>query len=190
MINKRNILQLRLIPLILCISILSLHVVGAEPQNKPYQDQECSERLDQAEESYYNGDLDQAILLARQCSEDKNVSNDIRLHAYKILARSFLIKEDMNSAKNTVLLILQINPEYQATIEEESPNFVKLVDETRAEHTQMAAAEETSTINPWIWVGAGGVAATAIIIMVAGGSSGSEEPTPTNNNLPLPPALP
>ncbi len=93
-------------------------------------------RLDQAEESYYNGDLDQAILLARQCSEDKNVSNDIRVRSYKILARSFLIKEDMNSAKNTVLLILRINPEYQATIEEESPRFVKLVNETRVEHAQ------------------------------------------------------
>ena len=190
MINKLNFLQLRLIPLILCVSILSLHALGAEPHDKPYQDQECHERLDQAEESYYNGDLDQAILLARQCSEDKNVSNDIRVRSYKILARSFLIKEDMNSAKNTVLLILRINPEYQATIEEESPRFVKLVNETRVEHAQMTATEETSTINPWIWVGAGGVAATAIIIMVAGGSSGDEEPTTTNNHLPLPPAFP
>ena len=99
------------------------------------------------------------------------------------------MKEEPELAKKAVVSLLQLNPDYQPTIEEESPRYVKLVTETRAEQAQLQAAQESAGINPWVWIGAGGVAAAAVIVIVAGGSGG-DEISNTNQPLPAPPVLP
>jgi len=192
MINKKNISQKRLILILLCFSILSLQVLNAVPLLIAPDDQDCQEKLDQAEESYYNGDLDPAILLVRQCLEDPSISKDTRVRAYKILARCHLAQDKLDLAKKAISLILQLEPNYQPTLEEESPRFVDLVTEIRAEQAQLRATQESTGTTPWIWIGAGGVAAVAVIVIVATGSGGEENNNTTNTRQPLspPPALP
>lgn len=184
-----NKYELRILPLTLCMALLYAQVISAAPMFVAADEQSCKSKLDQAEESYYNGDLDQSIILAQQCLEDSLLSKDARIRAYKILARAYLTKEEFDLAKKTVLLLLEHDPNYQPTLEEESPRFVNLVTEARVEQARLKAEQDKAGINPWIWIGAGSAAAAAIIVIVATGSAG-EENNNTNHALPGPPALP
>jgi hypothetical protein len=189
MIKRINRSNSRPLPLALSSVLLYLQVMTAAPLVTVADEQTCISNLDQAEESYYNGDLDKSINLVNQCLTDSLLSKEIRIRAYKLLARSYLSKEDVDLAKKTVLLLLEIVPTYQPTIEEESPHFVKLVTDTRAEQARIRAEQEKTGMSPWVWIGAGGAAAAAIIVLVATGSGG-EENNNTNQPLPGPPALP
>jgi len=189
MISRISEYNSRLLLLSLCAALLYLQVMSAAPLLSTADEQSCISKLDQAEESYYNGDLDQSIMLVHQCLEDSLLSKDTRIRAYKILARSYLMNEEFDLAKKTVLLLLDLDPTYQPTIEEESPRFVNLVAEARVEYANLKAEQEKGGITPWILIGAGGAAAAAIIVLVATGSGGDEKNN-TNQPLPGPPALP
>jgi hypothetical protein len=175
--------------LALCTAMLHTQLASAAISNQSEVDQECQTRLDQAEENYYNGDLTQAILLIRQCLGDKTLQKETLTRAYQILARCHLAAQEPDSAKKAIIAVLQIDPAYQPTIEQESPSYVKLVLETKKEQATRAAKQETTGINPWIWIGAGSAAAVAVIVLVAGGS-GDDQSNNNSQALPSPPMLP
>jgi len=189
MINIKRTIRSRRVLLLLSFLLLHFQIRNAAAISTPGNEQSCKARLDQAEEHYYNGELDKSIILVRQCLETTSLNNDESIRAHKILARCYLVKQEIQSAKQNVRLLLQINPDYQPTIEEESPGFVKLVNEVRVERATIEAAQEKAGITPWIWIGAGGAAAAAVIVLVTTGSGGE-----SNNNssqpLPAPPPLP
>ena len=189
MLYKRNMDCSHLILILICLSLLFSQVMTATQLNGLPDDPDCQEKLDQAEESYYDGNLDQSILLARQCLEDPSITTETRVRAYKILARSYLSKDESDLAKKTVISLLRLDPDYIPTIEEESPHFVDLVTKTRAEQAQLQTVQKAGSISPWIWIGAGGAAAAAVIVIISG-SSGSEENKNTSQSLPAPPMLP
>jgi len=182
----------KLLRLILCLMLLYLQFISTVPLLSAADEQSIRTKLDQAEESYYNGDTQQSITLVRQCLADSLISKESRIRAYKILARSYLALEDFAAAKENVLLLLNIDPAYQPTIEQESPRFVALVDEARAEYAVMNSRQpvpQKTGIKSWMLWGAGGAAVTAIII-IAATSSGGTDNNSTNQPLPAPPPLP
>jgi hypothetical protein len=189
MINTIYKWNSRIILLALCVALLNFQLISAEPLRIAGDEQSCMSKLEQAEESYYNGDLDQAILLANECLAETAINKVIRIRAYKILARTYLAKDQLNLAKNSIISLLDLDPTYQPTIEEESPRLVNAVAEVRTERERLKAEQEKAGISPWVWIGAGGAAAAAIIVLVATGSGGDETDT-TNQPLPGPPALP
>ncbi len=188
MISRKGGYNSPVVFLSLALFLLHFQVMNAAPMQITGDEQSCQAKLDQAEESYYNGEPDLSISLVSQCLENTSLSKDAIVRAHKILARCHLVKEDTTGAKKQIRLLLQVNPAYHPTIEEESPRFVSLVAEMKEEQAKMAATQEKTGIIPWIWIGAGSVAAAAIIIVASG--SGGEENTGTNNPLPAPPVLP
>jgi hypothetical protein len=149
-------------------------------------------KLDQAEESYYDGDLDKAISLVHQCLADSTINKDNRLRSYKILARIYLSKEDQEGAKDAVLKILQLDPQYLPNIEEEAPPYVNFVTDIKKEQNQLAAAKHVqaeSGIRKWVWIGASSAAAAVLLVLVASASGGGDEDN-TPSSLPGPPQLP
>ncbi len=189
MINTKRPNRSPLLLMLFSFLLLHFQIMNAAPASIPGNEQSCKARLDQAEEHYYNGELDKSIVLVRQCLENTSLNNDESIRAHKILARCYLATQEIVSAKQNVRLLLQINPEYQPTIEEESPGFVKLVNEVRVEQAHMEAAQEKAGITPWIWIGAGSAAAAAVIVLVTTGSGG-ESNNNSNQPLPAPPTLP
>lgn len=189
MINRINKCNSRIILLALCVALLNLQLISAEPLLSAGDEQSCISKLEQAEESYYNGDLDQALFLTNQCLADSALKKELRIRAYKIRARAYLAKDQLDLAKTSILLLLDLKPTYQPTIEEESPRFVNAVAEVRTERERLKAEQEKAGMSPWVWIGAGGAAAAAIIVIVAT-SSGSGVDNTTNQPLQGPPALP
>lgn len=196
--NNEKEYSTRLIRLSLCSVLLYLQVIGTAPMLIAADEQTSAKaKLDQAEESYYNGEPRQAIMLAQQCLDDSLLSKDNLIRANKILARSYLTLEEPDLAKETVLLLLELDPAYQPTIEQESPRFVNLVNEARVEYARLEAeraqqaqqAQQKTSIKPWMWIGAGSVGVAAIIVVVATSAGGTDNNN-TNQPLPAPPPLP
>ncbi len=185
--NSPNIITIYLI-----LAFFHLQVIFLTPQGNSAlyaSDQSgCSERLDQAEEYYYDGDFDKTIEIVNQCLQEQSISNNDRTRAHTILARTYLTKEDIRTAKENVRIILTLEPEYQPTIEQETPKFVNLVAEVRKEQDQLAATEAASGISSWFLIGAGSVAAVAIIAIVASGSG--DKAVVQKTALPKPPNFP
>jgi len=189
MIRSNHSFWSNLLILTLCLGLINIQLLNAVPMPRSLDEQECLSHLDQAEENYYNGDLDQSISLVRQCLESQNLQTDTRIRAYKILARCYMAGQQPDSAKKAIIFILNLDPSFQPTIEQESPRFINLVTETKKEQALLVKAGKKTLGKPWIWIGAGGVAVAAVIVLVAAGS-GAEEGNNQNQALAAPPALP
>ena len=153
-------------------------------------DKDLAAKLDKAEESYYNGDLDIALAVVLECLREPNLGDSIQLRANKILAHILLSKEETDAAKDAVFRVLELESAYQPTIEEEAPRYIALVEEARREFSQRKAvlAQSESGISSWVWIGAGGAALVATaVLLLSGSGSGSDQ---KSAKLPLPPALP
>ena len=188
--NKRRIIILSLIPALLYLQLFCT-ITGSDSNLYAFDQLSSGDRLDQAEENYYNGDFDKVIELVNQCLKDESLSIAHRLRAHKILARTFLAKDDLKSTRENIKLILALEPSYQPTIEQETPRYVNLVAEMQAEQAQLALSQKESGWNQWLLIGAGSAAAVALIVLVASGGGDDGAPNDTKNNpLSQPPAFP
>jgi tetratricopeptide (TPR) repeat protein len=191
MIYRINQYYSRLVLLYVVLAVLHLQVYSGSGLVFASDDQSCETQLDQAEESYYGGNLELAIALIRQCLDDTSISRTVRVRAYTILAKTYIAKEEPENAKDAMRKILEIEPSYLPTIEQESPRYVNLAAEVREEQAFLQLESKETGISPWVWIGAGSAAAAAavVIVLVASGSAGGE-PGSSSNALPAPPDLP
>jgi hypothetical protein len=185
-IHFNGFISLYLIP-----ALLFLQIFWFLPDNNQslfaVQGDTSDHLLDLAEQSYYNGEFEETIGLVKQCLADTTLNQENRKRANIILARTYLARSDQELAMEAIMNILQIDPTYRPTIEEEKPQFVNLVMEVRAAFERPATETTKSGLNKWLYVGASAVAATAIILIA--GSGKSEEATQTSS-LPEPPGFP
>ena len=148
----------------------------------------CGVHLNQAEEFYYDGEFDKAIELVNQCLQNKSLSKIEQKRSYTILARTYLAQNDTIQAKDNIKNILKLDPAYQPTIEQEKPNFIKLVAKIRKEKEQFAANTRSSGLTSWLLIGAGGLAAAVFIAILTSQENGKKRAQDTS--LPEPPDFP
>lgn len=151
-------------------------------------------RLEQAEELYYAGEFDQALLIIEDCLTNHSPAIPVQIHALTILTRIYLARGERTAAEQNITKILDLDPAFEPSIEEETPKFVNFVAEIRQKaalsQTLRATVEsDSSHISPWIWLGAGG-AALAIFAILSTDNGGISLPTVNDQRLPAPPAFP
>ena len=189
----RQILRSRLKSRVISITLALFHIQVINPViiNKfslwATSDQTCSAYLDKAEDSFYEGKLDEAVALVMQCLNENPTEKSLQTRAYTILIRTYLAKDNPGKAREMIEKMLEINPDYQPTIEEEMPQYVNLVTEVREERTKIEPKEEETGMN-WVLIGTGGVATVAILALLLSG--GGDEPAAADNSLPGPPDFP
>jgi tetratricopeptide (TPR) repeat protein len=151
------------------------------------QDLSADDLIAQAKKNYYEGSFDQAIALIKTCLQETKLEKGQLQEAYKILAQAYLAKNYTDAAREVVVKLLEVNPLYAPTIEEEPPPFVQLVNEVRQQKSPEAAAQPESD-NKWLWIGAGGAlvigAATFIIF------NNNDDDKVVDNKLAGPPPMP
>jgi len=147
----------------------------------------CTENLKMAEQNYYEGNFDVSIDLVRSCLTTGNLAQSELLLAYKILAQAYLAKNNPETAGKIIKKILEINPNYSPTIEQEPPPFVELVNQIKKDNFSQQEADEAED-NKWLWIGAGGVAVVGIITIIA--LSSDEDNGNETKPLAQPPAWP
>ncbi len=103
--------SMRLIRLLLCWLLLYMQLINGMPKLIAADEQSSAKaKLDQAEESYYNGNPQQSITLTRQCLTDSLLSMDDRIRAHKILARSYLNSGRIRISKRNPAVVTETRP--------------------------------------------------------------------------------
>ncbi len=149
---------------------------------------DCQKKIDAAQQLYYEGNFDEALGVLNPCLKDTTLADSLKFDAYKVLAQIMLAKDKQEPAKQVIGKILEMQPDYAPTIEQEPPQFVALVIEVKQQlQTQEKLRKEPAQKeknNLWWWVGAGGaVVIGAVVYMVTKGDSEAEP-------LPNPPDWP
>lgn len=172
-------------------TLLYLHITNMLPNSSTSLlasvKQSYRNQLNLAEENYYEGKFDEAIELINQCLQDSLIDWRHKIHAYTIITRSYLAKNELENAKKSMLKILELDRTYQPTIEEETPQYVNLFSEVKKEQQQSEVKPVKTGIHKWIWIGAGSIAAITFIAVISGGSG---ENSTQNSTLPEPPYFP
>jgi len=173
----------------LYISILLIFQISFLPLNDYLSAQSVSpeKQIDEARKSYYEGNFDQAIVLIKSCLKEATLDTTNLQEAYVILAQAYLAKNFNEASREVVIKLLDLNPDYSPTIEQEPPPFVSLVEQIKREKSPVAPSESGSE-SKWLWIGAGGAlvigAATFIIF------NQKNDETIVNNKLKDPPSMP
>ena len=193
MIRSINKNMPRIVSLYLILAFFYFQVFCLIPDNRSDllasdQPTTCADRLDEAEEFYYDGEFDKTIKIVNQCLLQESLPKEEQVRSYTILARTYLAKVDTIRTKDNIRIILKLEPTYQPTIEQETPKYVSLVEKVRKEQEQLAVIESSTGISSWLLIGAGSVAAVAIIAIVASG--GSDDKGTQDTSLPKPPDFP
>ena len=157
------------------------------------QHSECQEFLNNAQREYYNGNFEAAIEIIKRCLVENSITDDEQFRAYKILAQTYIAKDNNEAAITVIRKLLEMNADYKPTMEQEPPPFVKLVARIKAE-LAVQNVEKTSNIKgehkTWLWVTAGSavvIAGVAVILISMHQNSEQEKEKPS---LPIPPDWP
>jgi len=168
--------------LILQFNLPFAGTLNAGPQDEPPQ------QLQQAQKFYIKRQFDKTIELVHLYLKNNDPGNQEKLQAYTLLAKTFIAKNKPDTAKELVRKILEIEPEYRPTLEQEKPSYVRLVDSVRSEYQPKVAATQSKKpffqVN-WIWVGSGATAAAVVGAMIL-----SKDNNEKSEALPKPPPLP
>jgi hypothetical protein len=131
----------------------------------------CAAALREAEQNYFAGDFDVAISLTLRCLNENELADSTAVQAYRLLAMTYLAKDDSMLAGQAIRNLLQRRTDYAPDPMQEPPSFVNLVDRIkqqlsesqRPEQTRRATANAKKSLKPWA---AGGVLAGVAILVV------------------------
>ncbi len=177
--------------MVLCLFTLSLTLAVWVPEALAQQ-QNCTEKLAQAEQLYMEVQPEEAIALLTECIETNEFTQEERQRAYRLLALSYISNEQFDEARDAVRDLLEFAPDYQVDPVQDPPVFVTLVEEYRAENPPVVGPPGDRDAEPprrkrgiskWLLIGGGVVAGGVVAAVLLGGGGG-------DNSLPAPPALP
>ncbi len=173
----------------LYISILLIFQLIFLPIHDSLSAQSVSDEktIDQARKSYYEGNFDQAIVLIKNCLKEAQLDSTNLQEAYIILAQAYLAKNFNEASREVVIKLLELNPHYSPTIEQEPPPFVSLVEQVKLEKSP-AAASESGNESKWLWIGAGGALVIGAATFIIFNQKNNE--TIVDNKLKDPPSMP
>jgi len=107
--------------LILC----AVFITPAQAQN------DFEAEIKMAREKYAAGDFDTAITLLRQCLRQNDLAAAHRMQACHGLAQAYMAKNALDEAKQHLLNMMALAPDYQPDPEQEPPSFIALVNEVK-----------------------------------------------------------
>ena len=190
---NRNNSHIATLTLVLSVIYLQISTIPISKEILLYaqNSQFSSHQIDKAEENYFNSNFEEAIKIINECLNDPLLSKTDQVRAYTILARISLVKNDLDITKKFIRNILKIEPNYQPTIEQETPKYVNLVAEVKKEELPLPTKESKTSRKKWLYIGAGGVSAAVIIILLTHKKNDDEKGNGENNHsLPEPPNFP
>jgi hypothetical protein len=162
---------------------------------------DCSAKLKEAEQAFYNGDFDKAIALTKECLGKPDFPDSKKKDAYELLAQSYLANSYLSEARSAIRKLLVLVPSYVpprdapelakevAKVREEMGEEKKPAEQQETPKQEVASEKGGGFPQTWHWIVGGVVVAGVATALIVGGGSKNENPPPVQN-LPGPPALP
>ena len=145
----------------------------------------CESELAEADEHYTFGRFDEAVDLLRRCVRKRDASSLDRQRAYRLIALSYIGKDDTRRARDNVRELLQVNPAYRSDPDQDPPPFIEMIRSVRQEMTGQPAdtpsGERKGGISKWVLIGGGAALAGVVAVLAAAGGGddgGNGEPPP------------
>jgi tetratricopeptide (TPR) repeat protein len=144
---------------------------------------DCVQYIKSAEQNYYAGKFDKAIELIKLCLKQGQISPDIQFKALKILCQAYLAKDYQEAAREVAKKLIDLQPDYMPTIEQEPPPFIVMINEVRAEKG-ISPAKSTKKVTFFekhkslLWIVGGGAALIGLTAVLAAGGNNKKESKP------------
>lgn len=152
------------------------------------------EKIKEAEELYTIGRFDEAIKILTEVLERKDISDDLKLRAYRLLGLSYIAKDFLEDARTAIRKLLDMVPHYMPDPVQDPPPFTRMVEEVKQkrdeeiddEFISLIPEKEKSNKTMWMIIGGSAVVAGVLVaVLVSGGGNGAG-----THPLPEPPDLP
>jgi hypothetical protein len=159
---------------------------------------DCTAKLKEAEQLFYNGDFDKSVALIKDCLSKPDFPTSKEKDAYELLAQNYLAKSYLSDARSAIKKLLALVPNYVPPAD--SPDLVAEVAKVKKEMSeeqkpvetpvaqQNTPAEESTFPKTWHWIAGGAVVTGVVLALVLKGSN--NETAPAATPLPGPPAMP
>ena len=112
----------------------------------PAAAQTCASALDRAEASYQSGEFDAAIERLTTCLDQGALSPEERRQAYRLVGLSYIGKDREADARDAVVRLLEVAPNYQPDPALDPPPFVRLVEEMRRQRPDLRPTTAPATL--------------------------------------------
>lgn len=111
--------------------------------------QACTSELPNANDAYTFGRFDEAIQLLNECLKKQGVLSIEQQQSHRLLALSYIGKDEPSQARASVRKLVSQAPDYQPDPEQDPPSFAQMVQEVQRELEQAAAlASKTKPQTP------------------------------------------
>jgi tetratricopeptide (TPR) repeat protein len=150
--------------------------------------------IKEAEQLYTIGRFDEAIKMLTELLERKDISEDQKLRAYRLLGLSYIAKDFLEDARSAIRKLLDMVPDYMPDPVQDPPPFTRMVEEVKQireeelddELLPLIPEQKKNNKTMWMVIGGSVVAVGVLVaVLVSGGGNGGE-----TNPLPEPPDLP
>jgi tetratricopeptide (TPR) repeat protein len=151
------------------------------------QDKNIDKMLVVAENSYREGQFDEAINLITQCLKNKGITPDQEKTAYRLMGLTYIAIDYLREAKASIKKLLELVPNYKPDPVYDPPPFVEIVEEVKGKAVMTLPEEkmeEKKSSKKWWWIGSGITAAAAVLIIAFWPDD------PPDEELPGPPGRP
>lgn len=194
-----NFLQHRATTTVTWLLAYLLFLQPCAPALAQLQD-DCSAKLKEAEQLFYNGDFDKSVALIKDCLSKSDFPVSKEKDAYELLAQNYLAKSYLSEARTAIKKLLALVPNYVPPAD--APDLVAEVAKVKKEMSEEQKPVETPVVQEvpppaqestfpktWHWI-AGGALVTGVVLALALKGSKSETATPAAEPLPGPPPVP
>ena len=159
--------------------------------NLIYAQERCEVELERAKRDYFSGRFERAIVLAANCIEEGNLSEDQLKQAYRLLGLTYLALDQINQARQAISKLLILVPNYSPDPMQDPPPYTQIVEDVKKQLSAEKQKEEQPAkvrgSKKFLFIGGGAVVAAAIAVLFLRG--GGDGPGPINGlqDLPRPP---
>ena len=96
----------------------------------------CAQELTSANQAYTFGRFDEAINLLNRCLKKRGVVQVEQQRSHRLLALSYIGKDEPTQARASVRDLVTQSPDYQPDLEQDPPPFVEMIEEVQREIEQ------------------------------------------------------
>lgn len=155
----------------------------------------CSEALQTAEEQYRERAYEEARQVVSACLNQDEVPPDQAVAAYRLLALIHLKQDQLEAAREAVINLLGVNPEYEPDDVESPPAYVSLVSVVKEDLDPEQLEDDAEEEPPFFerrstWVTIGGIVLGSGLATYFTVGPGGDDGGAGSDALPIPPNPP
>ena len=143
---KQNFISGRLVGFVIWAFLFT---ISYDPLTHSWAQEKCETALADAERHFNDGRLDEVMKILESCLPE-GLKNEDKSKAYRLLSLTYMGKEYLEQAKQSIEKLLELVPNWQPDPDQDPPPFTRMVEEIRKEmaEEQKAAAPKEPVEQP------------------------------------------